>query len=280
MNVIWYNESFGNFDHGLLRSIFDKNPEVFIQHNTKENPQFERAIVIVSGKQEVAPLRKYLDTLKSGLVILVSEEDAFFDWKTAIPPQFEIWTSYYSPSTKSEIKTRILLGAPGRIKDYKINTYLPKRYLWSFVGQCQNTFRQQCIEVLKTLPFGYLKVISGFGGYTEDGMEYQSYLDVMCQSEFVVAPSGSMNTDSFRVYESMLCRAIPITNKRCPRDENNFNYWNEVYPKHNFLTVENWNELPEMMERYAAEDVDSRNHWWKIYCDELEQKLIQIANEK
>lgn len=277
IDVVWYQQNFGNWDMGLLHGIFNNNPIIFIQHNTKENPKLERSIVIVAGKPEVAPLRQYLETLKSGLVILVSEEDAYFDWKSAIPHHLEVWTSYYSPSTKSEIETRLLLGSPTRIKDYKINLTKEKKYLWSFVGQQQNPFRTQCVEVLKTMDDGFLFVTDMFGGYGEKKIEYQEYLDICCQSKYIACPSGSLCVDSFRLYEAIECGAIPITDIRSPRDVSDFNYWDSVYPNHNILTVTNWNELPELLKELENGHLEDINNWWIVYKKELEEKLIAYA---
>lgn len=279
--VIWHDASFGNWDSGLVAETFNKYPEHFIQYNEKNPPQFDRAIFIVVGKPEVAPVRAYLDNMKEGVVILLSDEDAYFDWKAAIPSHLKVITQYWNPEYKGELTDRILLGVPNRFKDYKINTHLPKKYLWSFIGQVQNNFRQDCVNVLSGLPDGYLYVTDKFGGYGERKFEYQDYLDVCCQSHFVVCPSGSMVCDSFRVYEGMETGAIVITEKRCPRDKEGFNYWNEVYPQHRLLVVDKWEDLlttynPKVLQSITTADV--QNKWWFDYKKELEQKLLNIAN--
>lgn len=277
MQVIWYDAMRGSWDHGLLQSVFDAHPHEFIQHNTKENPLVDRAIVIVVGCPEIVPLRAYLETVKSGIVILTSEEDGYFDYKDAIPEHLEIFTQYFTES-KREIKNRILLGAPNRIKDYKINKHLPKKYLYSFVGQSQNPFRQDCIEVLSTMPNRFLFVADMFGGYGEVNIEYQEYLDIMCQSQFVLCPSGSMCTDSFRLYESILCGAIPIVDKRSPRDAETFDYWEEVMPGNTLIKVDNWQQIKSP--RFIADNVPFYDiNWFDKYKQQLEQKLINIANE-
>lgn len=274
INVIWWEGQRGYWDHGLFMNVFDKYPDLFPQHNSKELIYPDRAIVIVPGKPEVTPLRAYLDKLKSGLVILTSEEDAYFNWQGAIPPHLEIWTQYYAPS-KEEIKTRLLLGAPTRIKDYKINLDLPKKYLWSFVGQVQNPSRQVCVEVLKGLPDGFLLIADAFGGV--GGLNYQDYLDIMCESKFVICPAGSMCVDSFRFYEAIECGAVPITEKRAPRDSHTFNYWKETGTLDKFIQVDNWGQISKLTDV----NFESMNilvaDWWADYKQELEKKLLSYA---
>lgn len=283
--VIWYNGCRGNWDHGTLMQIFEKHPKAFHQWNNKEKwlnlEKYKRAIVIVAGKPNPEGLRDYLITLDSGIVILTSEEDAYFNWQYAIPDHLDLWTQYYSPSTKSEIKTRLLLGAPyHRMKDYKINTHLPKKYLWSFVGQVQNPFRQQCVEVLKSMPDGYLHIADGFAGQC-NGLEYQKYLDIMCQSYFVICPAGSMCVDSFRLYEAMECGAIPITDERSPRDPKDFNYWESVISRNTIMKVDDWNDLVWVFQNRSFLDPHAfinYNDWWFDYKEQLEKKLLNAAN--
>jgi len=271
--IVWWDQGRGNWDSGLISSIFDKHPQTFIQHNTKTPDIFERAIVIVVGKPSIEPLRAYLETLTFGLVILTSDEDAYFDYKAAIPERLEIWTQYFN-SSREDIKGRLLLGPPNRLKDYKINKDLEKKYLWSFVGQSQNPFRQQCVETLKKLENGFLQVAELFGGNGANGMEYQEYLDIMCQSKYVICPAGSMSADSFRLYEAIECGAIPITDARCPRDSKDFVYWNAVYPQSQLIAVNYWDEKALK----AILNFPANNDWWFVYKQRLEEQLIEYAN--
>lgn len=279
INVIWWDQSLGNWDSGLLRETLDKYPDLFKQHNSKELIYPERAIVIVVGKPEVSALRLYLETIKSGIVILTSDEDAYFDYKAAVPSHLEIWTQYWT-ADREEIKERLLIGTPSRFKDYKINLSLPKKYLWSFVGQVQNPFRQQCVEVLKTLGGGFMQIPEFFGGLGKDGMEYQEYLDIMCQSKYVICPSGSMSVDSFRLYEAIECGAIPITDMRSPREKHleGFNWWREVYPENKIFCVSSWYDLNMgwFEEQYYKERLKTVN-WWFDYKLKLHNKLITYA---
>lgn len=283
--VIWWKKCRGNWDHGLLMNIFEKHPNVFSQWNDDKwlNPKkYSHAIVIVAGRPDTMELRSYLEQFESGLVILTSEEDAYFDWKAAIPNRMQIMTQYYSPSTKSEIKHRLLLGAPGRIRDYKTKP-LQKKYLWSFVGQVQNPFRQECVEALKFwgTKDSFLREVEMFGGHGANGMDYQDYLDIMRQSTYVICPAGSMCVDSFRVYEALECGAIPIVDKRSPRDPEGFNYWDETYGinKMSLIQVDNWKEIGSLLFDLECGHRlhDKHGSWWRIYKDSFEKQLTNYA---
>lgn len=277
--VVWWDQGRGNWDHGLLMEVFDFHSQMFPQHNSKELIYPGEAIVIVTGKPKVAPLRAWLETLKSGLVILTSDEESYFDWKSAIPGHLDIWTSYYHPN-KAEIKERILLGPPSRIKNHIIDHLAPKKYLWSFMGQMQNPFRDKCINLLKSLKDsggelsnGFLHRAPMFGGQV-DGIEYQQYLDITAQSKYVICPAGSMCVDSFRFYEAMECGSIPITDKRSPRDSPDFNYWREVIGANTIITVNDWDELPDILLNGRPYE---GNFWWDRYKTEFEHKLLRYA---
>lgn len=292
--VIWWNQARGNWDHGLLMSVFDKHPEVFEQINTKEPlPELERAIVIVVGQPVIEPLKNYLKTLKSGIIIFTGDEECAFDCESIRDDsKFEFWTQCYTPH-RSFIKERLFLGTPNRIVNYKINSDLPKKYLWSFIGQNHNPFRNKCVDVLKKLPDGFLHVARAFGGQI-NGIEFQEYLDICCQSRFVICPAGSFTADTFRVYEAIECGAIPIVDKRSPRDSKDFDYWREVYPQNTLIQVNEWtqeriqelltlsslegpSELQKLLTGSEISDAEYQNHWWIKYKKEIEQKLLNFA---
>lgn len=274
--VVWHNASCGNWDMGIFQLTFEKYPDLFPQYNDKENPVFNRAIVMCVGKPNVRNLKRYLEKIKSGVVIFASEEDAYFPWKDVMHPGLTPWTQYWRPQTKNEIKERVLLGAPYRIKDYAVNKAMHKKYLWSFIGQVQNPARQRMVEQLKKMPDGYLKIISSFGGYCDDGVEYQDYLNVCMQSRYVICGSGSMSVDSFRVYEAIEAGAIPITEMRSPRDEHDFNYWDEVYPANELTLVDGWH-ADLLMDIMKGDYFPQQNEWWDRYKQELEIKLLNLA---
>lgn len=270
--VVWWDQKRGSWDHGLFQFVFDRHPKTFIQHNEKKPDFFERAIVIVSGQVEIEPLHTYLKTLTSGVVIFASDEEARWDIETIVPPHLEVWSQYYRPGMT--IKKRLLMGYPNRLKDYKINQAKEKKYQWSFIGQIQNPFRQQCIDVLKKMPDGFLHTTKKFGGLCKNGVDYQKYLDIMCQSKYVICPSGSFTPESFRLYEAMECGAIPIVDARSPVHEKGFNYWNEVYPRHKLISVNFWDEKAMNMILNMPND----NNWWDGYKLQFEQDLIEVAN--
>lgn len=277
IDVIWWNGARGNWDSGLLCEIFDKYPNSFNQHNSKELLWTDRAIVVIVGSPSVLPLQEYLATLKSGLVIFTGDEECSFDAEAIRFDNLEYWTQCYA-SHRSWMQDRLLLGCPNRISNYKINTHLPKKYLWSFVGQVQNPFRQACVDALNELPDGFMHIVPQFGG-GEGGIEYQEYIDIMCQSHFVICPSGSMTADTFRVYEAIECGAIPIADHRSPRDDKAWDYWNVVYPSHNLLRVSEWNGwgLEHLMRAYVKNIWPS---WWPSYKQQLSQKLLNYAFNK
>lgn len=268
--TIWWNGSRGNWDCGLLLRIFEQYPEHFPQYNDKLIPQFDRAIVIVVGRPPIPPLKNYLSKMKSGVVIMTGDEECSFECERAVPKHLEMWTQCYAPH-RSYMKERLLLGTPNR-PNYKINTHLPKKYLCSFVGQVQNPHRSACVEAIKSIPDSFLHIADGFGGQG-NGIEYQEYLDIMCQSKYVLCPSGSMVCDTFRIYEAIEAGAIPITDKRCPRDPQDYDYWDETYPNNDLIKVSDWSELPSLIEK----EVNSTGDWWGVYKQELEQKLINLA---
>lgn len=271
INVIWYNGFRGNWDSALLSSIFD-NDKRFVQYNTKDNPVFDEAIIIIGKPIYLEQVRDYLVQFKKAIVILASDEDSFWDWKSVIPSHFTVWTQYYYQN-KQEIKERLLLGFTTRLKDVVLDKTQPRIYGCSFVGQTQNPFRQNCVEALRKYPNHFIKIADGFGGV--NGLEYQDYVNILCQSKVVLCPSGSMCTDSFRIYEALECGALPIVEPRSPRDEKHFNYWKEVDASI-LPCVRDWNDIFFILndEKFIEQRTKECIEWWADYKQKLQHKLL------
>jgi len=270
--IIWFDGFKGNWDSGLIASIIEDNPN-FNEVNSKDNPVFDNVIVLV-GKTDKYRLRAYLEKTKQALVILMSDEDSAFDWEFCKLPHVKFWTQYHFRN-KEGIKKRIPLGVPNRFKNYEVKN-LERKYSVSFVGQVQNPHRQQCVEVIKSIPNSFVHIASGFGGV--NGLEYQDYLDILCQSEIVVCPSGSMCADSFRVYEAIECGALPIADANSPRDYIDFNYWQQC--NFNVASVKSWKDLPDLINlTYMKEQREITANWWKHYKQVLRFDLETYFNE-
>lgn len=276
INIIWYDGFFGCWDHGLLASVFESDSR-FVQHNTKERLVFDEAIIIMGKPKDFDSVTEHLNKFKRGIVILTSDEDSEWDWRSVIPKHLTVWTQYYFHN-KQEIKERLLLGFPTRLKDFSIDTSIERIYSCSFVGQVQNPYRQKCIRELKKIPNAFIQIADGFGGV--NGLEYQDYLNILCQSKVVLCPSGSMCTDSFRVYEALECGALPIVEPRSPRDMPGFNYWREANPELHYLgilpCVEDWKDISFILkdEIWIKERTEQCQIWWTEYKYELKYKLL------
>ncbi len=270
INIIWYDGFFGCWDHGLLASIFNADPR-FVQHNSGR-PVFDEAIIIMGKPQDHLAVFDHLSKFKKALVILTSDEDSMESWKSFIPDHVQVWTQYYHEN-KSPIKDRLLLGFPTRLKDVTVDKTLERKYFCSFVGQVQNSHRRKCVDALEKIPGHFMKLASGFGGV--NGLEYQDYINILCQSKIVLCPSGSMCTDSFRVYEALECGALPIVEPRSPRDEKHFNYWKEVNADI-LPCLDDWGSLPFLLQdtQYIEERTRQCLSWWDNYKQEFKQKLI------
>lgn len=270
INIIWYDGFFGCWDHGLLASIFNSDLR-FIQHNSGR-PVFDEAIIIMGKPNDLNGVHEHLSKFKKALIILTSDEDSMWDWRSFIPAHLEVWTQYYYKN-KLQIKERLLLGFPTRLKDVSINKEQERKYFCSFVGQIQNSHRQKCVDALKQIPDHFIKIADGFGGV--NGLEYQDYINILCQSKVVLCPSGSMCTDSFRVYEALECGALPIVEPRSPRDEKHFNYWKEVYAGI-LPCMDDWASLPFILKdtQYIEERTQQCLFFWNNYKQELKNKLL------
>ena len=113
--------------------------------------------------------------------------------------------------------------------------------------------------------------IPRFIKYTED------YRNILKQSIFAPCPKGNSSVDTFRVYESLECGAIPIVEKNC--------YWNNLLGKHPLLEIDCWDDLPKKINVLTENPEWIRNHsrklesWWSEYKIKLSKKIKAIIKK-
>ena len=86
---------------------------------------------------------------------------------------------------------------------------------------------------------------------------------------FSPCPSGFLNLDCSRVYESLECGAIPIVEKR-----GSFDYFRALLGAHPMPTIDDWVEAPllikHLIQQHKMNDLQQQcTSWWRLYKNQL-----------
>ena len=104
----------------------------------------------------------------------------------------------------------------------------PRKFAIGFVGQLGNAWRkfllEQLMETSNVLEDESIKLVSrnGFGGTVgANGADQHSgkeYVEILCNSSFVLVPPGNYAQSTFRFLESIVCGASPLFDFHSPTD--------------------------------------------------------------
>lgn len=155
---------------------------------------------------------------------------------------------------------------------------------WSFVGQNNHAFRNDCVDQLRKRgeDSAFLAETGGFA----QGMPREDYLAIMANHKVVPCPSGPQSPETFRLYEALEAGCIPIAQRRAPAGgwPEGFNYWTWRYGSIPFPTVETWDEAHGWLDLYRdpalAQSAATRcSAWWILQKREEAQNLVSDINE-
>ena len=152
----------------------------------------------------------------------------------------------YIPWTKDRIREII------PTKDRDLN--------WFFSGQNTHVRREECVRQLRKLGGGIFNESKDFSA----GMSHQDYFAAMVRAKVAPCPTGYHTVDSFRLAEAMEAGCIPIVDTQSTKN-GALDYWGLVFGSFPFPIIEDWTNLPAMIEEQAAlwsAKSSSIGAWW------------------
>lgn len=150
-----------------------------------------------------------------------------------------------------------------------------RRYVWSFSGEVNKSSRPDMLAALARLQPSFLVRSDKHADGTpiDRILGREEYYDVLCNSTFAPCPMGNVNIESFRLYESLECGAIPLVEKRPFLD-----YYRGLFGEHPIPTVRRWSEAacfierairePSRLEALQRECLD----WWRTFKTDLRRR--------
>lgn len=151
---------------------------------------------------------------------------------------------------------------------------LPRKYLWSFLGQGDKSSRPDLLDAFQSLSPNFVLRTNIPGSRACTPSEYR---EVLLNSTFVPCPMGNVNLDSFRVYEALECGSIPIVEKRLQLD-----YFRRLLGDHPIPTFSTWAKAAQFISALQADPQKLHNvrnncfAWWRSYKQLLQERIVQF----
>lgn len=152
-----------------------------------------------------------------------------------------------------------------------------KKYIWCFMGQVHSQgSRAEMVKALKKTGGQYYCNVSS-GWQSKDSLSTQDYKKILEQSIFVPCPRGNSSLDTFRLYEALESKSIPIVESG--------QYWHNLLGEsHPLIDCSSWEGAASDMLTLSQDEEWLRNYstklflWWKEYKLSLNSKIKTILD--
>jgi hypothetical protein len=296
INVIWQS-LVDSIEHNMNIEFIDKVILKNVEHtNYFDNREYklflDNSIIIYSPyyfldknyfEWSSKSLKLYLNKYKSlnlnFIFYHLYDEDNFYNKKFYKNMKF-VFHQYYDRDNKYSNVMMLPLGfASGYMNKENIINLSDKRdILVSFIGQIK-TDRQNLLDNLENIDNKFLHLTKlYYDPSTSYVLSKQDTINIYKKTLFAPCPSG-YNIETYRLYEVLEWGCIPIIKKY-----NGVDYYEQLFGKHPIPIVNDWNELPELMNKLNDKNIDNLileiNIWYKNFMNDLSLKVKNIIEEK
>jgi len=211
----------------------------------------EGGIIWIGGNHpNLDEIQKQIDKMPWVLLFALSDEENKFRYEDLKHDNMEIWLQFLHDMKDKRVKKIIGCFPDNDCVRELSNIYVDKDLTWSFVGQCNHIQRIECVRELEKNKDNSFLVVTKL--FNEGIVNKKDYFTYMARSKIIPCPSGIQTADSFRFFEALESGCLPVPDRRCFKDNKNFNYWVELFKEENlpFPMVDNWSEFKSILDKF------------------------------
>lgn len=260
-----------NFDYGSNKSLYT--------YHAKKMIVFDDVI----RNQSAVDYYCRAATVCDRIVLFHQSDEAYEDHREIYPLVDLVFRNYWMPLGEANVRY-LPLGPAARCEctgpregSAATISWPDRKFLWSFAGDVKNKpHREVALRAFSGLRRGFTHQVQGFHSTEKLGAE--NYCAVLRESVFSLCPSGGINPETFRLYESLDAGAIPLMLFR------ERNYINHLFGGSSpLLAFENWAEARNFVERIESDAIELgvirnaiREWWtsWRLRCKHMVSKGI------
>jgi len=266
-------------DATMIMDLFSRFVEIVddIKH-------LNNCVLMVRGSENAScidEINKDIEHLDKCLIIVTGNEDHKFRADLIDHKNCEVWLQ--TPGYDDNASKFLPFGYPTVIENIVKDV---KSIDWFFAGQVTHNRRKDCVQFLQSMKVGRLGnskngILLETKGFNQ-GFDYDTYIDYMSKSKIAVCPGGAITPDTFRVYEALECGTVPIVDISDGTDSyknSTITYWEKVFGTNPFPVVNNWKDLPEIIDDVLTnynDWQDRTQYFWAVYKSNLKQDFIKF----
>ena len=240
IEVVWMGGQRGSWCHGIVEFL----TQGFAHRMDVKELQGEGAIIVIKADWDKNPAKFCEDTahLKWILLFVTANEEGNSNYHKSLSPNCKVWLQ--TPHRHQTCDRAIPWGWT---PNCRVDAWPERTLDYSFAGQITHKRRWDLMEALPEVAMVNRKwEFHGSDGFAK-GISQAEYYGLMARSKVIPCPSGPVTVDSFRVCEALELGAVPILDTWSPRGPYP-EYWQRVFPRHPFETLDNWRMFPFQLE--------------------------------
>ena len=139
------------------------------------------------------------------------------------------------------------------------------KYKWAFIGTPHKSSRHDLLFQLAEIKPSFFHKTKKFN---EKIIGVEEMSEILSSTEFIPSPNGFVHPETYRVYEALECRCIPIV-------ECAYKYYDRLFPNNPFLKVDKWIEAKSIIKDWGNNQIKQKQEecqtWWIQYKNQLQK---------
>jgi hypothetical protein len=236
--------------------------------------------VVIDARIQRAPEDYYARFASKRNVFLFHLGDEWYD------PHYEKYSNFngvFRNYASSAFNPSFVMGLPLGYYNFRphaseIPTAKNRKYVWCFLGQLNKASRPEMASALARIGPNLVYATDNPGS---PRFTVETYHRALFDSVFVPCPMGNVNLESFRVYESLECGAIPILESRLTLD-----YFRLTLGDHPLPTFRSWNAAARYIRHLMADSTlllakqEECLAWWQGYKVGLKGQVREFLRSR
>jgi len=236
--------------------------------------------IVIDTRIHRAPAGYYTRFVAKRNVFLFHLGDEWYD------PRYEKYSNFngvFRNYASSAFNPSFVMGLPLGYYNFRpqasqISVATSRKYVWCFLGQLNKASRPEMARALSGIG---PNLVHATDSPHSPRFTVETYHRALFDSAFVPCPMGNVNLESFRVYESLECGAIPILETRLALD-----YFRLTLGDHPLPIFRSWNAAAQYVRGLMANPAlllakqEECVAWWQQYKVGLKGRVRQFLDAR
>ena len=255
---IYHKENSNKWIYEILKKV-----KYNIIENEKDIKKNDIVIIVDSSIEKKIKLYEKLQIICSKIFLFhLGDESGIYNSSLIYKKCEHVWRAFCSNKYfDNKSITCIPIGYKSGIFH---NQTKKKIYKWAFIGTPHKSSRHDLLFQLSNTGNFFCHKTEKFN---EKIISVEKMSEVLSSTEFLPCPNGFVHPETYRLYEALECKCIPIV-------ENAYKYYDRLFPNNPFIKIDMWSEANVIIKKMKEEEIKKKSEecsiWWKKYKSKIQ----------